>query len=232
MSEEEVRIAKFISNSGFCSRRDAEKIILAKRVTVNNQIEIQLHRKILPTDIVKIDNKIIKPFDKIRVWAYHKPEGLITTRKDPQGRPTIYDNLPKSLKNLITIGRLDKNTEGLLLLTNNGDYSRMLELPENSYARTYRVRVFGKLNKMMFSDLVDGITIDGIKYKSISIVIESQTLNNSWLKVTLIEGKNREIRNVMDYFNLRIKRLIRVSYGPYKLGNLSKGSVIEVEKKC
>ena len=169
-----------------------------------------------------------------RLWIYHKREGLITTTKDPMRRDTIFDDLEVlGVQHLITIGRLDKNTEGLLLITNDGDYARKLELPASNIERCYRVKVFGLVDiKMMQEELKKGLMINGEYYKSVKISIENKSENNCWLIVKLVEGKNREIRNIMNYFGLRIKRLIRISYGPYQLKDIAIGSVVEVEKIC
>ena len=165
------------------------------------------------------------------MWVYYKPTGLVTTHKDEQGRPTVFENLPEGLPRVISVGRLDLNSEGLLLLTNSGELSRRLELPSNSWSRRYKVKVHGRINRDKLAELEQGITIDGILYGSIKVEVESEQGTNAWLSVTLQEGKNREIRKVMKFIGLDVARLIRLSYGPFQLGSLKKGEVREVPQK-
>ena len=229
-----MRIAKFIARSGLMSRRDAEKEIVAGNVKIDNQVITNLACQISGDEKILLKDKILPKIEPTRLWIYHKREGLITTTKDPMRRDTIFDDLEVlGVQHLITIGRLDKNTEGLLLITNDGDYARKLELPASNIERCYRVKVFGLVDiKMMQEELKKGLMINGEYYKSVKISIENKSENNCWLIVKLVEGKNREIRNIMNYFGLRIKRLIRISYGPYQLKDIAKGSVVEVEKIC
>ena len=222
------RIAKFLASSGVASRRESEKIILDKRVEVNGQIIISPAFDIKDSDQVKVDGKLIKRLEKLRVWLFNKPQGYIVTTNDPAGRKTIYDLFPKKLKKIITVGRLDFNSEGLLILTNNGDFSRFLELPSNQFLRTYKVRVHGNIDKEKLSNLSNGITLKGIKYKSIEVSVEKTNKSNTWLLMKLKEGKNREIRKICESFDLKVNRLIRISYGPFNLGKINKTEIIEV----
>lgn len=222
------RIAKRIANAGVCSRRDAEKLIEAGRVSVNGEKILSPALNVSEKDHIAIDGKAIAPPDIPRLWLYHKPTGLTTTHKDERGRPTVFDNLSKDLPRVISVGRLDLNSEGLLLLTNNGDLARKLEHPSAGLARVYRVRVFGMVTRQMLEKLKHGITVAGIHYGSIEAVVDSNQGRNAWLTVTLAEGKNREIRKVFEHFDCRVNRLIRISYGPFKLGELKRGEVEEV----
>lgn len=221
------RIAKVIAASGFCSRRDAEKLIAQGRVKVNGEV-ISSPALNVTDEIVEVNGKLLAEKQKSRLFIYYKPVGLVTTHKDEQGRATVFDNLPNDLPRLISVGRLDINSEGLLLLTTDGALAREFELPKNNYERVYRVRVFGQLPRDNFAALKNGITIDGVNYGKIDVEIEKQG-KNSWLKVVLHEGKNREIRKVMKHFNLEVSRLIRLSYGKYKLGNLQPEDIVEVK---
>ena len=222
------RIAKFLASSGVASRRESEKIILDKRVEVNGRIISSPAFDIKDGDQVKVDGKPIKRSDNLRVWLFNKPQGYLVTTKDPVGRKTIYDLFPKKLKKIITVGRLDFNSEGLLILTNNGDFSRFLELPSNQFLRTYKVRVHGNIDKEKLSNLSNGITLKGIKYKSIEASLEKTNKSNAWLLMKLKEGKNKEIRRICESFDLKVNRLIRISYGPFNLGKINKTEIIEV----
>jgi len=223
------RIAKIIANSGYCSRRDAERLIEDGLVKVNGQV-IDNPATLITDQSIKINNKLINPKQNPKIWIFHKPKNTIVSNNDPQNRKTIFEILPENLPRVITIGRLDINTEGLLLLTNNGDISRHIELPKTAWSRVYRVRVFGKINMDELQKLEKGIRIDGIKYGSIKIELEKEGSFNSWLKVTLKEGKNREIRNICKFFSWNIVKLIRIQYGPYKLGNLKEGKIEEIKE--
>lgn len=225
------RIAKYLARSGVCSRREAEKLIEQKRVTVNGEIVDSPAFNVEGTEKILLDGeKVTRPQDT-RLWLYHKPVGLVTTHKDNQSRPTVFDNLPVGMPRVISVGRLDLNSEGLLLLTNNGELSRALELPQNGWSRRYKVRVHGFLDKKKIDDLAQGTVIDGVHYGSAKVVIESQQGTNAWLSVTLNEGKNREIRKLMNSIGLEVARLIRLSYGPFQLGSLKKGEVKEIPQK-
>ncbi|PCI00468.1 MAG: hypothetical protein COB76_03535 [Alphaproteobacteria bacterium] len=224
------RIAKIIAHAGLCSRRDAERWILDGRVSVNGKAIDSPALNILPSDRVIVDGKpVSKENNEPRLFRYHKPAGLITTHKDERGRETVFDNLPEGLPRLISIGRLDLNTEGLLLLTNNGDLSRHLELPTTGWIRRYRVRAHGFIEQSQLDHLQNGVTIEGVKYAPIDAKIDSSQGTNTWMSVALSEGKNREIRRVMEYLDLQVNRLIRLSYGPFQLGNLGKESVEEIK---
>ncbi len=225
------RIAKFIARSGVCSRRQAEELILQQRVTVNGEVIESPAFNVEGNEKILIDGEKLPAQEQTRMWIYYKPSGLVTTHKDEHDRPTVFDNLPAGLPRVISIGRLDLNSEGLLLLTNSGELSRKLELPSNGWSRRYKVKVHGKLDKNKLSSLEQGIEIDGIRYGSIKVEIESEQGTNAWLSVTLQEGKNREIRKVMKFIGLDVARLIRLSYGPFQLGSLKKGEVREIPQK-
>lgn len=228
MTEKKERIAKKIAEAGLCSRREAERWIEAGRVRVNGEILKTPACVIGDEDIVLVDGKPIKTKEKTRVWLYHKPVGLVTTYKDPQGRPTVFEKLPKSLPRVISVGRLDLNSEGLLLLTNDGEWARKMELPSSHLDRTYRVKVHGTLTGEVLSRLSKGVKIDGIQYAPARVEIEKKQGTNTWVQMTLTEGKNREIRRLMAFFGLEVAKLVRISYGPYELGNLKSGEVKEV----
>lgn len=231
--QEGERIAKRMARAGLCSRRDAERWIFEGRVTIDG--EVLTTPAIVVTDKmeVRVDGKLLNEVPASRVWVYHKPDGLLTTHHDPQGRPTIFESLPPSMPRVISIGRLDLNSEGLILLTNDGALSRYAELPSTGWARAYQVRVYGTVDEAALAALTKGITIDGITYGRIEAEVEDfhgNTRSNTWLFMTLYEGKNREIRKVLAYLGLRVNRLIRVSYGPFSLGDLQPGQVKEVRR--
>lgn len=225
------RIAKFMARSGVCSRRKAEEYILQKRVTVNGEVIDSPAFNVEGTEKILFDGEKLPTIEISRLWLYYKPVGLVTTHKDDKGRPTVFENMPIGMPRVISVGRLDLNSEGLLLLTNNGELSRKLELPSNGWLRRYKVRVHGYVDEQRLKDLQKGITYEGVNYGSVKAEIESKQGSNSWLVVTLAEGKNREIRNVMRAIGLDVARLIRLSYGPFQLGNLNKGEVREVPAK-
>lgn len=224
------RIAKVIANSGYCSRREAERLIEDSLVKVNGKI-IDSPAILITDQSIKINNKLINPKQNPKIWILHKPKNTIVSNSDPQNRKTIFEILPENLPRVITIGRLDINTEGLLLLTNNGDIARHIELPKTAWSRVYRARVFGKVNMDELSKLQKGIKIDGTKYGAIKVEMEREGDFNSWLKVTLKEGKNREIKKVLEHFGLQVSRLIRISFGPFHLGSLSVGQVKKTDDK-
>ncbi len=229
-----MRLGKLIAASGFASRRQAENIIIEGRVKVNGVIITDVVTFIQDSDDVVVDNKNISKWlkkdfvlNETKLWIFHKPKGVITSRRDPQGRQTIFELLPKDMRNLLTVGRLDYNTEGLLLLTNNGALSRFFELPKNAIKRIYKCRVFGpKMSENDFNMIRSGITIDGINYGKIDI----KQNDDKWFTMILREGKNREIRKIFENFGMTVSRLIRVQYGEFKLRNLEIGNVLEVSK--
>ena len=225
------RLAKFMARSGLCSRRDAEKYILEGRVTVNGEVVSIPAFNVEGSEQVLFDGEKLPETEKTRLWLYYKPAGLITTHKDEKNRPTVFDHLPPSLPRVMSVGRLDLNSEGLLLLTNNGDLSRALELPQNAWSRRYRVRVHGRVDVKKLAELEKGVTVEGVKYGKVMAVVDSTQGSNAWLSITLTEGKNREIRKLMKFIGLEVARLIRVSYGPFQLGNLKKGEIREVPQK-
>ncbi len=228
------RLAKRIAAAGVCSRREAEKLIEDGRVKVNGKTVATPAYNVVEGDAVSVNGKLLAAKEPTRLWLYHKPAGLVTTHKDPEGRPTVFDALPKTMPRVISIGRLDLNSEGLLLLTNDGALARKLELPATGWIRRYRVRVFGRITQEMLAEMKRGIVAGGIHYGSIEASIDSQQkegANNCWLTVALKEGKNREIRKVFEHFECQVSRLLRLSYGPFLLGSLPKGDIKEVTRK-
>ena len=225
------RLAKFMARSGVCSRGEAEKLIEQKRAIINGEIVETPATLVEGNENILLDGEKLPKTDITRLWLYHKPVGLVTSHKDEKNRATVFDNLPAGMPRVVSVGRLDLNSEGLLLLTNNGELSRKLELPQNGWKRRYKVRVHGSLNKNKLAEIEKGVTVDGIDYGAVKIEIESQNGSNSWLSITLSEGKNREIRKLMKYAGLEVARLIRLSYGPFQLGSLKKGEVKEIPQK-
>ena len=225
---EKIRLNKYISLCGVCSRRDADRYIDQGRVCVNGTVAKQPAPLVDGSEIITVDGKPIQTVDDVKVWAFYKPAGLVTTHCDEQGRETVFEYLREQGldERVISVGRLDLNSEGLLLLTNNGEFSRFAESPQTEWKRVYRVRVFGDITNLDIDALQQGMTIDGVTYREVLVEPEkdfAQKGQNSWLQVTLTEGKNREIRRIMDYFDLSVNRLIRTSYGPYELGDLQPG---------
>jgi len=230
MSETE-RIAKRLARAGLCSRREAEAWIAEGRVAVNGEILASPARNVGPEDKIAVDGKLIGAAQTTRLWRYHKPSGLVTTHRDPEGRPTVFAALPPELGRVISVGRLDLTSEGLLLLTNDGALARRLELPATGWTRRYRVRVHGTVDAKRLADLAKGITVAGLSYGPIQAAVERVQGANAWLTVALKEGKNREIRRVMEHLGLSVTRLIRTAYGPFQLGALEKGRVEPVPAK-
>jgi 23S rRNA pseudouridine2605 synthase len=225
------RVAKAVSRAGLASRRDAEEWITQGRVTVNGRVINSPALDVTANDVVAVDGQPLPPRERTRLFLYHKPRGLMTTHADPEGRPTVFDNLPEGLPRLISIGRLDFNTEGLLLLTNDGGLARALELPETGWLRRYRVRAHGEITQAQLDELKSGIEVDGVKYGPIDATLERDQGANVWLVFAIREGKNREVRNVMAHLGLEVNRLIRVSYGPFQLAELAEGEVEEVRTR-
>src|SRR5438874_4307999 len=225
------RIAKVIARAGLCSRREAEAWIAAGRVAVNGEIVASPARNVTTADRIAVDGRELPQRERTRLFLYHKPRGLITTTADARGRPTIFAALPKHLPRLVSIGRLDLNTEGLLLLTNDGSLARVLELPATGWLRRYRVRAYGRATQEQLEGLRPGITIDGIRYGPIEARLERAQGSNVWLIFAMREGKNREVKNVLGHLGLKVNRLIRVSFGPFQLGELAAGEVTEVKTR-
>ncbi len=225
------RIAKYLARCGVASRREAEKLITQGRIMVNGEEILSPAFLVEGDEVILFDGEKINKKDKTRLWVYYKPVGLVTTHKDEKNRDTVFNNLPVGLPRVISVGRLDLNSEGLLLLTNDGELSRQLELPENAWSRRYRVKVHGFLNEKRLKELEKGVVIDGVEYAPCKVVIDSKQTTNAWLTISLNEGKNREIRKLMAFVDLDVARLIRVAYGPFQLGALKPGEVREVPQK-
>jgi len=225
------RIAKVIARAGVCSRRDAERLIAEGRVTVDGR-RLTTPAYTVPADAaVTVDGAPLPAAAPRRLWRYHKTKGTVTTARDPQGRPTVFDRLPTGLPRLVTVGRLDMASEGLLLITNDGALKRRLELPATGWTRRYRVRVHGEVDPARLAALAKGVTVDGVRYGPIHATLERRTGANAWLAVALKEGKNREVRRVMEHLGLSVSRLIRVAYGPFQLGALAPGAIQDVPAK-
>ena len=225
------RIAKVLARAGIASRRGAETIILAGRVTVNGDVINSPALNVTDADKVTVDGKPVGPPERPRLWLYNKPLGLITTEKDDKGRETVFESLPDDLPRVMSVGRLDLNSEGLLLLTNDGAIKRQLELPSTGWLRKYRVRVNGRPTDETFEPLRRGVSVEGEKFQPMNITLDRQQGANAWLTVGLREGKNREIRRAMEEIGLKVNRLIRVSYGPFRLNELKSGEVEEVKSR-
>jgi 23S rRNA pseudouridine2605 synthase len=223
------RVAKVLARAGICSRREAERMIEAGRVAINGKVLDTPAVKVGASDEVTVDGKPIPAPERPRLWRYHKPVGLVTTHRDPEGRPTVFAALPKNLPRVVSVGRLDVNSEGLLLLTNDGELARRLELPSTGWLRKYRVRVFGRVREEDLARLADGVTIEGMRYGGIEARLDRVQGGNAWLTVGLREGKNREVRRVLEHLGLKVNRLIRISYGPFQLGDLREGDAEEVK---
>jgi 23S rRNA pseudouridine2605 synthase len=225
------RIAKLMARAGLASRRDAEEWVTQGRVTVNGRVINSPALDVTENDKVLVDGKPLPERERTRLFLYHKPKGLMTTHDDPEGRPTVFDNLPEGLPRLISVGRLDYNTEGLLLLTNDGGLARTLELPDTGWLRRYRVRAHGEVTQAQLDELRNGVEVDGVRYGSIEAKLERDQGSNVWITFAIREGKNREVRNVMAHLGLEVNRLIRISYGPFQLGEIEEGKVEEVKTR-
>lgn len=225
------RIAKRIARAGVCSRRDAERMIEAGRVKVNGKVLSTPAFLVTAGDKIHVDGTPLPEAETTRLWRYHKPSGLVTSHKDPDGRPTVFEKLPSNLPRLISIGRLDLNTEGLLLLTNDGALARELELPSTGWVRRYRVRAHGKIDQTGLDRLKSGIEVDGVRYGEIDARLDKVQGGNVWISMSLREGKNREVKKVLEHLGLQVNRLLRLSYGPFQLGDLGRGEVKEVPRR-
>ncbi len=228
-TDEPERIAKRIARAGICSRREAEVLVLAGRVKLNGKILDTAACNVTVKDRIDVDDKRIPTAEPVRLWRYYKSRGLVVSNRDEKGRDTIFDRLPDNLPRVISVGRLDLDSEGLLLLTNDGGLARHLELPSTGWTRKYRVRVRGLVNPIKLNNLSSGVTIDNIHYGEVLARLDNQMPSNAWLTVAIKEGKNREIRHIMEYLGYPVSRLIRLSYGPFSLGNLEDGDVREVK---
>ena len=225
------RIAKRIARAGLCSRREAERWIAAGRVAVDGRVLDSPAVAVLPHHRVTVDGRPLKAKDPPALWRYHKPAGLVTTNRDPQGRPTVFERLPPDLPRVMTVGRLDLTTEGLLLLTNDGDLARFLELPSTGWTRRYRVRVNGRPDEAALARLAEGVTVEGIRYGPVQARLDRLQGANAWLTMSLREGKNREIRKLCAHLGLTANRLIRTAYGPFQLGRLEAGAIERVPER-
>ncbi len=230
-SEGGERIAKVMARAGVCSRRDAEKLIAQGRVTLNGQPVKSPALNVDADALIMVDGKPIPSAAPTKLWRYHKPAGLVTSHRDPEGRPTVFDRLPPNMPRAISVGRLDINSEGLLLLTNDGALARQLELPSQGWVRRYRVRLFGTVTQADLDRLAKGVTIDGVRYGPVTAELERAKGPYAWAMVSLKEGKNREVKRLMEHLGLKVARLIRVSFGPFHLGHLPGGAVDEIPGK-
>lgn len=225
------RIAKVLARAGVASRREAEKIIEAGRVTVNGKTILTPALNVTPRDRIVVDGKALAEAEPPRVWLYHKPVGLVTTERDEKGRETVFDALPDDMPRVMSVGRLDINSEGLLLLTNDGALKRTMELPATGWLRRYRVRIKGSLSEAKLDELRKGIEVDGVRYAAVEVKFDRQQGANAWLTMGLREGKNREIRKLMEAMGVVVNRLLRISYGPFQLSTLKPGKVEEVKQR-
>ncbi len=223
------RIAKVLARAGIGSRRAVERMIEARMVKINGQVVDNPATLITSVEGITVDGQKVNEPEETRLWIYHKPTGRLTTYHDPEGRPTIFEALPANIPRVISVGRLDLNTEGLLLLTNDGGLARWLELPSTGWIRTYRVRVNGRFHHKRLEEISKGVTIDGVNYRSVDIKLDERKEGvNQWMTIGISEGKNREVRKLLEYAGMTVTRLIRISYGPFELGKLQRGSVEEI----
>jgi 23S rRNA pseudouridine2605 synthase len=225
------RIAKRLARAGLCSRREAERWIEQGRVAVDGEVLTTPAVTVTAEQLISVDGKPVAAPERTRLWRHHKPPGVVTSHRDPEGRPTVFAALPKDLPRVISVGRLDLASEGLLLLTNDGALARRLELPENGWLRRYRVRVHGALDEQLLAKLAKGVRVEGVAYGPIEATLDSHRGANSWLTVSLREGRNREVRKALGHLGLTVGRLIRIAYGPFQLGKLERGGVREVPRK-
>jgi 23S rRNA pseudouridine2605 synthase len=225
------RLAKRLARAGLCSRREAERWIREGRVTVDGAVLTSPALTVTAANEVHVDGAALPAPEPARLWRYHKPRGLVTTHRDEQGRPTVFAALPKELPRVVSVGRLDVTAEGLLLLTNDGALARRLELPANGWLRRYKVRVHGDVDPARLAALAAGVTIDGVRYGPVRAQLERRQGSNAWLVMALAEGRNREVRHLVEHLGGVVTRLIRLSYGPFQLGNLPRGMVAEVPRK-
>lgn len=230
-SAEGDRIAKVLARAGVCSRRDAERMIAEGRVAVDGKVLATPAFKVKPGTKITVDGKPVAEPERARLWRYHKPKGLVTTHRDEKGRATVFEQMPTGMPRVISIGRLDYNSEGLLLLTNDGELARRLELPAHGWLRRYRVRVFGRLTQEDLDGLKRGVEIEGVKYGPVEANLDRQQGGNAWATIALKEGKNREVRRLMEHVGVKVNRLIRISFGPFHLGQLKEGEVDEIPTK-
>lgn len=222
------RIAKWLARAGVASRREAERMLTQGRVRLNDATVTHPASFVAPGDVVQVNGRVVDAPARTRLWRYHKPAGLVTTHRDPQGRPTVFGALPPDMPRVVSIGRLDLTSEGLLLLTNDGELARQLELPATRWIRRYRVRVHGRPDPALLASLAQGVTVDGARYGPIEAGLDAVKGDNAWITVALHEGRNREVRRVMAHLGMAVTRLIRVAYGPFQLGTLPRGATAEV----
>jgi 23S rRNA pseudouridine2605 synthase len=228
---EPMRIAKAMARAGLCSRREAERWIADGRVSVNGKLLKTPAVEVGPKDKIIVDGRPLPSAEPAKLWRYHKPRGVVTTHADPQGRPTVFEKMPPEMERVISIGRLDFNTEGLLLLTNDGGLARYMELPATGWVRRYRVRAKGRVTQEQIESLKSGLDVDGVQYGPIEAAVDSVQGANMWLTIAIREGKNREVRKILAHLGVEVNRLIRVSFGPFQLLDLEPGSIEQIKRR-